>query len=151
MANDSVDEINVGVALSTALLLPGDLDRNAELSEYEDYAVMLQRSVQAEAAIKAQNDAEEKAESVEAIKKEAAGAKSPTQNEQVLDLTQDEEDEEVSKDAILEKASSDVPPANKSIDETLQEIDAELAAEKVAEMSSQQSFEVQTQPAAEDS
>ncbi|XP_028105104.1 uncharacterized protein LOC114304142 [Camellia sinensis] len=35
------------VALSTALLLPGDLERNAEYSEYENYALMLQHSVQA--------------------------------------------------------------------------------------------------------
>lgn len=46
MANDSADDTNVGVALSTALLLADDLDRNAELSEYENYALMLQRSVQ---------------------------------------------------------------------------------------------------------
>ena len=68
--------------------------------------------------------------------KEAAGAKSPTQNEQVLDSTQDEEGEEVPKDATPEKASSDVPLADKSLDQTLQEIDAELAAEKAVEMSS---------------
>ncbi|XP_028064096.1 uncharacterized protein LOC114267278 [Camellia sinensis] len=47
MANDSADDINIGVALSTALLLPGDLNRNAEMNEYENYALMLQRSVQA--------------------------------------------------------------------------------------------------------
>lgn len=46
MANDSADDINVGIALSTALLLPDDLDRNDKLSEYENYALMLQRSVQ---------------------------------------------------------------------------------------------------------
>ncbi|XP_028091964.1 nucleolin 1-like [Camellia sinensis] len=273
MANDSADDINVSVALSTALLLPDDLNRNAELSEYENYALMLQRSIQAiqhaysfpiqsfenreklaemkrevsslqksntslqskmkkledqaEAAIKAQNDVEEKAKSVEAIKKvleaqkreaeekmaqaqkelqdalatkeakvkaadekgynegvadvtadyekntdvlplpfpptpsqtadddsesekevlvrkskDVARTKSSPQNEQVLDLTRDDEDEEVPKDATPEKASSDVPPADKSLDETLKEIDAELAAEKVAEMSSQQSSEV---------
>ena len=78
--------------------------------------------------------------------KEAAGAKSPTQNKQVLDLTQDEEGEEVPKDATPEKASSDVPLADKSIDQTLQEIDVELAAEKATDMSSQQSSELQTQP-----
>ncbi|XP_028091963.1 nucleolin 1-like [Camellia sinensis] len=286
MANDSVDDINVSVALSTALLLPSDLNRNTELSEYENYALMLQRSAiqhahsfsiqsfenqeklaemkrevsslqnsnkslqskmkkledQAEAAIKAQNDAEEKPESVEAIRKvleaqkreveekvaqaqkelqvalatkeaevkaadekdynegvadvtadyekqdsplrntdalplpfpptpsqtadddseseeevlvrkskDVAGTKSSPQNEQVLDLTQDEKDEEVPKDATPKKASSNVSPADKSLDETLKEIDAELVAEKVVEMSSQQSSEVQTQPAAEDS
>ena len=45
MASDSADDINVGVTLSTALLLPGDLERNAEYSEYENYALMLQHSV----------------------------------------------------------------------------------------------------------
>ncbi|CAL5428992.1 unnamed protein product [Camellia sinensis] len=117
MANDSADDINVGVALSTALLLPGDLERNAKYSEYENYALMLQHFVQAiqhaysfsmqsfenrkkladmkkefssiqkinkgleskmkkledqaEAAIKAQNNVEEKAEAAEAIRKVA--------------------------------------------------------------------------------
>ena len=46
LASDSADDINVGVALSTALLLPGDLERNAKMSEYENYALMLQHSVQ---------------------------------------------------------------------------------------------------------
>ncbi|XP_028100259.1 radixin-like [Camellia sinensis] len=97
MANDSAEDINVGVALSTTLLLPSDLDRNAELSEYENYALMLQRSVQlaekkrevsslqktnknlqskmktledqAEVAIKAKDEAEEKVGAAEAINK----------------------------------------------------------------------------------
>ena len=46
MASESADDINVGVALSTTLLLPNDLERNAKLSEYENYALMLQHSVQ---------------------------------------------------------------------------------------------------------
>ncbi|XP_028100065.1 uncharacterized protein LOC114299502 [Camellia sinensis] len=46
MASDSADNINVGVALSTALLLLGDLEQNAQYSEYENYALMLQHSVQ---------------------------------------------------------------------------------------------------------
>ena len=46
MTNESADDINVGVALTTALLLPGDLERNAGYSEYENYALMLQHSVQ---------------------------------------------------------------------------------------------------------
>ncbi|XP_028077495.1 radixin-like [Camellia sinensis] len=33
MSSESADDINVGVALSTALLLPGDLERNAEYTE----------------------------------------------------------------------------------------------------------------------
>ncbi|XP_028117941.1 uncharacterized protein LOC114315535 [Camellia sinensis] len=98
MASESADDINVGVALSTALLLPKDLNRNAELSEYENYALMLQHSVQreassmmkeikslesrmkkledqAEAATKAQTLALEKAESAEAVKKVAEAEK----------------------------------------------------------------------------
>ncbi|XP_028126570.1 microtubule-associated protein futsch-like [Camellia sinensis] len=77
--------------------------------------------------------------------KEAVAAKSPTPNKQVLDLTHDE-DGEVSKDTIPDKATSDVPIADKSLDQTLQEIDVELATERAAEMSSQQSSELQTQP-----
>ncbi|XP_028126307.1 eukaryotic translation initiation factor 5B-like [Camellia sinensis] len=74
-------------------------------------------------------------------------------NEGVADATADYEKqvkqgEEVPKDITPEKASSDAPFADKSLDETLQEIDAELAAEKAAEISSQQSSEVQTQPSA---
>lgn len=74
------------------------------------------------------------------------GAKSPLQNEQVLDLTQDEECDEVNKDAADEKESADVIHANKNLDDTLAEIDAEVAAEKAAEMSSQQSSDLQIQP-----
>ena len=51
LASDSAEDINVGVALSTAVLLPGDLERNAKMSEYENYALMLQRSVQVSSPI----------------------------------------------------------------------------------------------------
>ncbi|XP_028052895.1 tropomyosin alpha-1 chain-like [Camellia sinensis] len=155
---------------------------------------------QAEAAIKAQTDAEEKAESAKAIRKvseaqrkeaeekmaqaekklqealatkeaeikdadekdgdededgalvrkskDADGGKSPFQKEQVLDLTQDDEGDEVPKDAAHEKVSADIPLADKSIEETLQEIDAELTTEKAAEVASQQSSELQIQSTA---
>ncbi|XP_028083115.1 shootin-1-like [Camellia sinensis] len=255
-ASDSVDDIEVSVALSTALLLPQDLNRNAEMSEYENFALMLQRSAQAiqhghsfamqafaikkelenktkeaaslqralnkaegklkgltdqvEAAKKAQDEAEEKANAADAIakvlaaekkeaeaklveaqkelqdalatkdsplknvgdlplpfpptpsqskddsesekealvrkKKEVVVAKSPTLNEQVVDISQDEEGE-VSKDATPEKTTSSALITEQSIDQTLQEIDAELVAKKAAEMSSQLSSEPQTQPA----
>ncbi|XP_028098190.1 enolase-phosphatase E1-like [Camellia sinensis] len=272
-ASDNVDDIEVGVALSTALLLLQDLNRNAEMNEYENFALMLQHSVQAiqhghsfamhafnikkelanktkeatglqrtinkaeakmktlinqaEEAKRAKDEAEEKADAAEAIakaleaekneaqvktveaqaelraalstkeaeikvidekaytegaadvkedykkqprpaiphsqsqsedeaeseddtevekNKEAAGAKSPTLNEQVLDLTHDEEDE-VSKGDSAEKTSSEAPIAEKSLDETLKEIDPKLTTEKAAEKSSQISFEPQTQPA----
>ncbi|GMP87758.1 hypothetical protein CsSME_00040002 [Camellia sinensis var. sinensis] len=304
LASDSADDINVGVALSTALLLPGDLERNAKMSEYENYAFMLQHSVQAiqhahsismqafetrerladmkrevsalkkesktlqlkmkkledqaEVATKAQTLAEEKAESAEAIKKvaeaekkevedkkaqaekelqdalstkdaeikaadekayaqgmadvteeyklqvrqacnrgfslgwmalakklnipddsplrkadaiplpfplpppssqpggesesesedadeeedealvrkpkDADEAKSPPQNEQVLDLTQVEEGDEVIPEAVLDTVPADIPSEVKTIEQTLQEIDAEIAAEKEAEL-----------------
>lgn len=51
MASESADDINVGVALNTALLLPKDLEQNAELSEYENYALMLQHSVQVSVSV----------------------------------------------------------------------------------------------------
>ncbi|XP_028113656.1 radixin-like [Camellia sinensis] len=305
MSNESADDINVGVALSTALLLPKDLERNAGFSEYENYALMLQHSVQrevsalkkenksleskmkkledqAEAATKAQQMAEEKAESAEAIRKvaeaekkeaevkkaqaekelqkalatkeaevkeadekayaqgmddvteeyklqvrqacnrgfslgwmalvkklnipddsplrqadaiplpfppppppsqaedeseseadtedednndgdalirkpkDADETKSPPPTEQVMDLTLDEEGgevEEVSKEAGPGQLSSDLLLAERSLDKTLAEIDAELAAEKVVEVVSQETSEVQTQtvPEAEES
>ncbi|XP_028117239.1 uncharacterized protein LOC114314904 [Camellia sinensis] len=73
--------------------------------------------------------------------------------EGMADVTADYEKQvkqgdEVPKDATAEKASIDVPLADKSLDETLQEIDVELVAEKAAEVSSQQSSELQTQPTA---
>ncbi|XP_028071934.1 histone H1.11L-like [Camellia sinensis] len=100
-ASDSANDIEVGIALSTALLLPEDLNRNAQMSEYEKFSLMLQRSVQtrkaladktrevarlqktnkkaeakmktledqAEAAIKAKHDTEEKEDAAKAIKK----------------------------------------------------------------------------------
>ncbi|XP_028059586.1 plectin-like [Camellia sinensis] len=240
MSSENADDINVGVALSTALLLPGDLERNAEYSEYENYALMLQHSVQAiqhahsfstqafenraklvdlkrevsalkkenkslqlkikkledqaEAATKAQTLAEEKAESAEAIRKIAEAEKREDedkkaqakkelqdalstkdaeikaadekayaqgmadvtreyklqvrQNEQVLDLTH-EEDEDVIKETTPEQASSDVPPVDKSLDQTLAEIDAEIAADEEAEVSLQETSEVQIQPDAD--
>ncbi|XP_028121383.1 uncharacterized protein LOC114318619 [Camellia sinensis] len=87
---DSATDIKVGVTLSTALLLPKDLERNAKVSEYENFALMLQHSVQAfdikkelvnktkeaagllktaNAARKAQDEAEEKADAAEAVAK----------------------------------------------------------------------------------
>ena len=79
--------------------------------------------------------------------KDADGAKSPLQNEQVLDLTQDEEGDEVPKDAAYEKESATATLADKSLNNTLVEIDAELAVDKAAEMSSQQSSDLQIQQA----
>ncbi|XP_028124406.1 uncharacterized abhydrolase domain-containing protein DDB_G0269086-like [Camellia sinensis] len=90
MASESADDINVGVTLSTALLLPNDLERNADLSELVDMkreASSLRKEIksleskmkrledQAEAATKAQQMAEEKAESAKAVKKVAEAEK----------------------------------------------------------------------------
>ncbi|THG23559.1 hypothetical protein TEA_015347 [Camellia sinensis var. sinensis] len=263
-AGDNADDIEVGVALFTALLLPKDLNRNVDMSKHKNFALMLQHSIQAlidraEVAKKAQDEALVKADAAEAIakvletekneaqektaeaqaelqvalttkdveikaadekayaegaadvnedykkqvkqacnkgftlgwmaalkklavpedsplknagdlilsfpftpsqsedeveseeedeaeKKEAAGAKSPTLNEQVPDLFQDEEDE-VSKGASAEKTSFEASITEKSLDQILKEIDVELAAEKVARKSSQMSSEPQSQPA----
>ncbi|XP_028076692.1 uncharacterized protein LOC114278761 [Camellia sinensis] len=74
------------------------------------------------------------------------------QDDQILDLTH-EEDEEVIKEATPEQASSDVPPTDDSLNQTLAEINAEIMAEKVAEVAFQEPAEVQTQiaPEAEES
>ncbi|XP_028064781.1 uncharacterized protein LOC114267894 [Camellia sinensis] len=77
--------------------------------------------------------------------KDTSVTKSPPQEDQVLDMTH-EEDEEVIKETTLRQASSDVPQIGKSIDETLAEIDAEIAADKEAEVSLQETSEVQIQP-----
>ncbi|XP_028068297.1 uncharacterized protein LOC114270867 [Camellia sinensis] len=84
---------------------------------------------------------EEEAEAEKTV--ETAGAKSPTLNEQVLDLTQDEEYEAL-KGASSQKTTSDVPIAERSIDQTLQEIVAELEAKKVAEKLPQLSSGIET-------
>ncbi|XP_028113314.1 glucosidase 2 subunit beta-like [Camellia sinensis] len=176
LASDGADDINVGVALSTALLLPGDLEQNAKISEYENYAFMLQRSVQLnipdDLPLRKADDiplpfppplppshpeeeSESESEDVEGGEeeglirksKEAVGAKSPSLNEQVLDLTQD--NDEVIKEATPEQGSSDIPQISKSVDETLAEIDAEIAADEEAEVSLQETSEVQIQPVAD--
>ncbi|GMP85400.1 hypothetical protein CsSME_00038571 [Camellia sinensis var. sinensis] len=81
--------------------------------------------------------------------KEAVGAKSPSLNEQVLDLTQDNDGDDVIKEATPEQGSSDIPQISKSVDETLAEIDAEIAADEEAEVSLQEISEVQIQPVAD--
>ncbi|XP_028052082.1 uncharacterized abhydrolase domain-containing protein DDB_G0269086-like [Camellia sinensis] len=186
MASESADDINVGVALSTALLLPKDLERNAELSEEASSmkkeiksleSKMRKLEGQAEAATKAQQLAEEKVESAEAIRKVAeaekkdaevkkaqaekelqqalatkeAEAKSPPPAGQVMDLTLDEEGDEVGeapKEIAIGQLSSDLLLAERNLDNTLAEIDAEIEAEKVAEEVPPESSEVPVPAAA---
>ncbi|GMP47435.1 hypothetical protein CsSME_00015168 [Camellia sinensis var. sinensis] len=46
LAGDSaLDNLEVSAAISTAVLLPADLNRMAELTEYENYAMMMQHCV----------------------------------------------------------------------------------------------------------
>ncbi|XP_028058818.1 uncharacterized protein LOC114262639 [Camellia sinensis] len=59
----------------------------------------------------------------------ATDAKSPTLNEQVLDLTEDEEDDLASK-GTSPKPTFEVQCAEESLDQTLLEIDAEIVVEK---------------------
>ena len=61
-------------------------------------------------------------------------------------MTQDEEGDEVNKDAAYVKESTDATLADQNLDDTLAEIDAEVAVDKPAEMSSQQSSDLQIQP-----
>ncbi|CAL5418932.1 unnamed protein product [Camellia sinensis] len=71
-------------------------------------------------------------------------AKSPTLNDQVLDLTEEDEDE-VSKSTSPKKADTfetKITIAAKSLDQTFLEIDAKIAAEK----STQLSTKVETMP-----
>ncbi|XP_028121951.1 uncharacterized protein LOC114319152 [Camellia sinensis] len=59
----------------------------------------------------------------------------------------DKEGDGVVKETTPEQASSDIPVADKSIDETLAQIDAEIAEEKAAEVALLEPSEVQTQVA----
>ncbi|XP_028114172.1 myosin-7-like [Camellia sinensis] len=207
MANDSADDINVGVALSTALLLPGDLDRNAKLSEYENYALMLQCSAiqhahsfsiqsfenrerlaemkrevsslqkankglqskmkkledQAEAAIKAKDDAKEKVGAVEAINKvlqaqlkeaeekmaegqtklqdalatkeaEVKAADEKGYNEGVANVTADYEKQDKDVEEVPKEATTEKAPADVVLaDKSLDETLQEIDAELAAE------------------
>ncbi|CAL5358175.1 unnamed protein product [Camellia sinensis] len=92
---------------------------------------------------------EDEAEILVRKPREAVGAKSHSLNEQVLDLTQAEDGDAVAKEVTPEQGSSNVPQVNKSIDETLAEIDAEIAANKEAEVSLQETSKVQIQPDAD--
>ncbi|XP_028080472.1 autophagy-related protein 11-like [Camellia sinensis] len=196
MASDSADDINaIQHAHSFSVQSFENREKLAkkkrEVSSLQKTNKSLQSKMktledQAEAAIKAQNVAEEKADSAEAIKKVLEAEKKDAEEKtaqaqkelqealatkdaelkaadekgykegvanvtadyekQEKQLTQDEEGDEVPKDATAEKASVDMFLADKSLDETLQEIDVELAAEKAVEVSSQQSSKLQTQP-----
>ncbi|XP_028098930.1 methyl-CpG-binding domain-containing protein 10-like [Camellia sinensis] len=90
---------------------------------------------------------EDEAEILVRKPKDAAGTKSLPSSSQIMDLTQDDVSEGVAKETTPEHASSDVPQIHKSIDETLAEIDAELAMEKAAEVALQESAGVQTKVA----
>ncbi|XP_028096141.1 enolase-phosphatase E1-like [Camellia sinensis] len=254
---DSATDLEVGVALSTALLLPKDLERNAEEIQHTHSFAMQAFDIKkelvkktkeaasllriAKATKQAQDEAEEKVGAAEAVakvleaKKKEAEAKTaeaqaeliatlatkeaeikaadekeyaeeaadvredykkqvkqacnkgfilgwmaalkelavsedspllensrivllfpptPSQSENEAESEEEaeadkfekaEEEDEISKDASPEKTTSKVPIAEKSLDQTLQEIDVELEAEKVAEKSFQLSSGAETQ------
>ncbi|XP_028099081.1 uncharacterized protein LOC114298680 [Camellia sinensis] len=77
--------------------------------------------------------------------KDGAEAKSPPSAEQVMDLTLDEEGDEVegaTKEIVTGQLSSDLLLVERSVEKTLAEIDAEIQAEKVAEEVLPESSEV---------
>ncbi|XP_028110772.1 methyl-CpG-binding domain-containing protein 10-like [Camellia sinensis] len=77
--------------------------------------------------------------------KDATEAKSLPSAEQVMDLTLDEEGDEVGeapKEIAIGQLSSDLLLAERNLDNTLAEIDAEIEAEKVAEDVPPESSEV---------
>ncbi|XP_028100537.1 uncharacterized protein LOC114299907 [Camellia sinensis] len=213
-AGDSaIESVEVGTVLSTAVLLPADMNQMAKLHEYENFALMMQHSILAiqhthSYAVKAelikkdliaQGKAEAKAEEAESAaeaakakakakvaevkvveaeeklmetldNKEAeikatdekayaesqadaevedkveaatevkvdAMAKSPTLNDQVLDLIGENEDE-VPKSASPKKTTSEaeVQAVEKSLEETLLEIDAKIQADKSAQLTAE--------------
>ncbi|XP_028117078.1 methyl-CpG-binding domain-containing protein 10-like [Camellia sinensis] len=83
--------------------------------------------------------------------KDAAETKSPPHAEQVMDLTLDEEGDEVGealKEIAIGQLSSDLLLVVRNVDNTLAEIDAEIEAEKVAEEVPPESSEVPVPAAA---
>ncbi|XP_028084029.1 uncharacterized protein LOC114285204 [Camellia sinensis] len=84
----------------------------------------------------ANEDNVEDSDADEEEKEAATDAMSPTLNEQVLDLTQDEEDDLASKGASPKPTTTEaeVQCAEKSLDQTLLEINAKIAAKKNAMM-----------------
>ncbi|XP_028106144.1 uncharacterized protein LOC114305262 [Camellia sinensis] len=77
--------------------------------------------------------------------KDGAEAKSPPPAEQVMDLTLDEEGDEVegaTKEIVTGQLSSDLLLVERNVEKTLAEIDAEIQAEKVAEEVLPESSEV---------
>ncbi|XP_028056771.1 uncharacterized protein LOC114260781 [Camellia sinensis] len=183
--DDSATDIEVGVALSTALLLSKDLERNAEafdikkeLTHKTKEAAGLLKTInkaeakmktlinQAKAAKQAPDEADERARAAEAVaevlkveKKDAEAKMIEAQAELrdamatktaeikvsdekayaegAVDVREDYKKQdvegEVSKGASPQKTISEVPIAEKSIDQTLREIDAKVEAEKAAE------------------
>ncbi|XP_028073476.1 dynactin subunit 1-like [Camellia sinensis] len=71
------------------------------------------------------------------------------EGEEVEDEEAKDEEDRVSKGPFPQKTTSEVSIAEKSIDQTLQEIDAELKAKKAVEKSSQLSSEAETHLAAD--
>ncbi|XP_028051455.1 uncharacterized protein LOC114256069 [Camellia sinensis] len=123
---------------------------------------------QAEEAKKAQDEAKERVGAAEAIakvleaeKKEAEAKAAEAQVKLIAALATKEaevkavdekaydEEDEVPKDASPQKTNSEVPIAEKSLDQTLQEIDAKLETEKATEKSPQLSSGAETQSAAD--
>ncbi|XP_028081720.1 uncharacterized protein LOC114283088 [Camellia sinensis] len=113
-SNSAIDSIEVGVALSTVVLLPTDLNPMAEITEYKNFALMMQHSVltkeatgflsslnnieakikglidQAKAAKAAQDTAEERADAAEAVaevlKVEAKEAEAKTTDAKTVEV-----------------------------------------------------------------
>ncbi|XP_028052400.1 uncharacterized protein LOC114256904 [Camellia sinensis] len=126
-----VKEVEAKTAEAQAKLRDALATKEAEIKAADEKAFS-----EGQAAV-SPNNSEDKAEDEDpeaddADKGEAAiGVKSPTLNEQVLDFTQDDEDE-ISKSTSPKKATTEaeVQAVEKSLDQTLFEIDAEIATEK---------------------
>ncbi|XP_028112814.1 uncharacterized protein LOC114310916 [Camellia sinensis] len=128
-AQDEAEE-KAGAAEATAEVL------KAEKKEAEAKTAKAQAELRATLATK---DAEIKAEDDKAYAKGVADV--------LEEYKKQDEEDEVSKGAPPKKTTSEVPIAEKSLNQTLQEIDAKLEAEKAAEKIFQLSFGAVTQPA----
>ncbi|GMP73047.1 hypothetical protein CsSME_00030905 [Camellia sinensis var. sinensis] len=167
-AGDNATDLEVGVALSMALLLPNNLNRNAEMSKYKNFALMLQHSVQAiqhahsfsmqafevrkeladkmrevaglqkalkkvkakmktlvdqaETAVKAKHEAEEKADAVEAIAKVLTAEKKEAETKMA-------EAQKELKDALATKAAKIKAADEKVFNEGVADVTADYKSQ----------------------
>ncbi|XP_028061336.1 uncharacterized protein LOC114264817 [Camellia sinensis] len=108
MVSESADDINVGVALSTALLLPNDLERNAKLTEGKS-----ESDADAEDEDKETNEEALGDEVKEATRETATGQLSS--NLLLIERSVEESLAEIDAEIQADKVADEVPPESSEV------------------------------------